>query len=118
MLQKKKNILRLTISLLLLCILPFDAAYEFSAVQHPKKNPNTVLFIPAFLECTIGTAITNRLSNFNSFNEFLKDALIFKQSSIELIRAYVSFLTEFSVCLAKYAGQTTITIRAPPCFKH
>ncbi|RJP47336.1 MAG: hypothetical protein C4548_01205 [Desulfobacteraceae bacterium] len=116
MIQKKKNILRLTISLLLLCILPFDAAYEFSAVQHPEKDPKTVLFIPAFMESAIGAAITNRPPNFNTFNEFLKDALIFKQSSIELTRAYLSFLTEPTVCLAKYVGQNTITIRAPPCY--
>jgi len=118
MIQKRKYILRLTISLLLvLCILPFNAAFELSAVQPPEKNPETVLFLPAFMDCTIGTAITNRLSNFNSSNVFLKDALIFKQISIELIRAYSSFLTEFSVRFAKYEGQTTLTIRAPPCFK-
>jgi len=68
MIQKRKYILRLTISLLLvLCILPFNAAHEFSAVQRPEKNPQTVLLIPAFMESATGTAITNRLSNFNSF---------------------------------------------------
>jgi hypothetical protein len=118
MVQEKKNILKLTISLLLVfCILPFDASYELAAVQHPEKRPKTVLFIPAFMECTVGAAITNQRTIFSSFDELLKDTLIFKQKSIELTRAYVSFLTELSVRFAKYAGQKAITIRAPPCFK-
>jgi hypothetical protein len=118
MIQEKKNILRITISLLLvLCILPFGAAYDLTAVQHREKNPKSVLFIPAFMECPIGSAINNQRTNFNSFDKFFSDALVPKQRSIKLTRAYVSFLTEFSVRFAKYAWQTTITIRAPPCFK-
>jgi hypothetical protein len=118
MIKAKKNILRITISLLLvLCILPFDAAYELTSTQHPVKGPKSVLFIPACMDCMIGTAISNQRTNFNSFDELLKDALILKQKSIESTRAYISFLNGFSVCFAKYEGQTTITIRAPPCCK-
>ena len=118
MILEKKNILRIIISLLLvLCILPIDTAYELAVMQHPKKNPQSFLFVPDLMECTIGTAIFNQRTNFNSFVKFLNDALIPKQRSIRLTRAYIFFLTEFSVRFAKYTGQTAIIIRAPPCFK-
>jgi hypothetical protein len=117
MIKKEQDILRTSISLLLvLCFLPFDAAYELTSGHQSEKNSKSVLLIQAFMECTASPAILNQQTKFNSFDEILKDALIIERTPIELIRIYIFSLTEFSIHFAQHAGQT-IAIRAPPSFK-
>lgn len=117
MIKESKNMFRLAISLLLVfCLLSVVAAYEPVTVQHPGKNKKTDLLIPAFMGRANGIAILKLRNNSKSPNRLFKNALILEQTSDNLPRASLSFLTEFSDRFSQYTGQTTLTIRAPPCF--
>lgn len=118
MVQKAKYSLQKAISLLLVvCLLPFVAAYEPATWQHSEKHPKSDLVAPTPMARALGIAIPNQRSNPESIDSIFKDALILEHASIGLTRASFSFPTEFGDRNALCAGQSTITIRAPPCFK-
>ena len=118
MVQKARNSLQKAISLLLVvCLLSLIAAYEPAAWHHSEKHPKSDLLAPTLMARALGIAIPNQRSNPEPFDSIFKDALILEQASIGLTRASFSFPTEFGDRTAQCAGQSTITIRAPPCFK-
>ena len=118
MVQKAKYSLQKAISLLLVVyLLPLIAAYEPAAWQHSEKHPKSDLLAPTPMARALGIAIPNQRSNPESFDSIFKNALILEQASIGLTRASFSFPAEFGDRTALYAGQSTIAIRAPPCFK-
>ena len=101
--------------LLVLCLTTVFSAYKPAAWQYPKIASKTVLLAPAFAVSALGSSLLNQRTHFKFSDGRYKCALILEQMSIDLIRASVSFLTEFTNRFAKSKGQTSIIIRAPPC---
>jgi len=117
MIPAAKNVSWPTISLLLvLCLLPVLTAYEPTGVHNPEKTSKTVLFTSAIMGRAVAAILDHR-TNLKSSDELIKDALILGQTSIDLARVSVSFLTRFRDRFAQCVEQTAIPIRAPPGFK-
>jgi hypothetical protein len=114
MIPAAKHISKPTISLLLvLCLLPVITVYEPIGVHNLEKTPKTALFTAAIMWRAAAATVDNR-TNFKSSDGLFKDALTLGQTSIDLARASVSFLTEFRDRFAQCSEQTAISIRAPP----
>ena len=117
MIKESKKIFQMVISLLLVfCFLPVVTGYEPVAAQHQEKNSKTDLLAPVFIGRAIGAAILKQRNNSKYPNKLFKNALILEQASIDSPGTSLSTLAEFSDRHAQCAGQTTLPIRAPPCF--
>lgn len=116
MIKQTKKKIGAIISLLLTVSLLTVTAVEISfAAYHPEKDLKPVLQAQSLMVRAIGTTIGNQRVNLKSFTGFFESALVFEQTSMDLIRTSVPFRTGLTDRFAQCEGQASIIIRAPPC---